>query len=301
MSIRNTLSLFVAVLIGYAISPSYSGDIISCDSYENCPDGSVPLTNALLALEAKIDALEALLAGVSRFDDSNGYDTLRFSGMNVQVVNGTGTTFGTPDGMGNLIIGYSATRGNTDCPDGFSCDRRTGSHNLIIGDSHNYTSYGGLVAGFRNEVSAEHSSVSGGINNVASANWSSVSGGNKNKASGNFSSVSGGDDNEASGRLTWIAGGEHNQASANWSSLSGGEFNEASGEYSSVSGGKFNEASGKYSSISGGENNGASGDYSSISGGNLHLASGKHSSISGAAGRIAVADFCWEGDNTENC
>jgi len=40
-------------------TPGYAADIISCDSFENCPDGSEPLTNALLALEARMDTLEA--------------------------------------------------------------------------------------------------------------------------------------------------------------------------------------------------------------------------------------------------
>ena len=52
------LSVFIVFTIGFATSPSHAGDLISCDSFENCPDGSVPLTNALLALEARMDALE---------------------------------------------------------------------------------------------------------------------------------------------------------------------------------------------------------------------------------------------------
>jgi len=47
MLIKSTSLFFVAVLIGSAISPTCGGDIISCDSFQNCPDGSVPLTNAL--------------------------------------------------------------------------------------------------------------------------------------------------------------------------------------------------------------------------------------------------------------
>ena len=57
MSVKRILSLCVAVLFGFAAFPGYAGDIISCDSFENCPDGSEPLTNALLALEARIDVV----------------------------------------------------------------------------------------------------------------------------------------------------------------------------------------------------------------------------------------------------
>ena len=53
------------------------------------------------------------------------------TGANVQIVDGTGDTGGTPNGLGNLIVGYNASSGDT----------RTGSHNLVVGDLHTYTSY----------------------------------------------------------------------------------------------------------------------------------------------------------------
>ena len=137
MLIKHTILLLAALLTGYLISPSYSGDIISCDSFENCPDGSEPLTNQLIQLENKIDALEELLAGVSRGVDPNtSQDTLTFSNMNVQVVNGSGYTSGTTTGTGNLIIGYNELRGSEDV--------RIGSHMLVLGDTNNYSGFGGV-------------------------------------------------------------------------------------------------------------------------------------------------------------
>jgi len=62
MSPKIILSLFIALFMGIATTPVHSGDIISCDSFENCPDGSVPLTNALLELDARVDALEGATA-----------------------------------------------------------------------------------------------------------------------------------------------------------------------------------------------------------------------------------------------
>jgi len=85
-------------------------------------------------LQSQIDDLKALLNGVSRSDND-----ITFSGVNVHVVNGTGTTDGTVNGLGNLIVGYNETRG--------SGDDRSGSHNIVVGSEHNYSSYGGLVAG----------------------------------------------------------------------------------------------------------------------------------------------------------
>lgn len=57
-----------------------------------------------------MEGLETLLAGVSRQDDAQGRDTLVVAGMNLQVVNDTGTTDGTPNGLGNLIIGCDTAR-----------------------------------------------------------------------------------------------------------------------------------------------------------------------------------------------
>jgi len=200
MLIKRILLPFVATFIGFAISPSYAGDIISCDSFENCADGSVPLTNALLALEARMDALEAenaalktdnkefkrILAGVTRLNDPDNFDmdTLRFTNMNLQIVSGTNSTNGLANGTGNLIIGYNEQRA--------SGNDRSGSHMLVLGKRNNYSSYGGIVAGFWSETSGKFSSVTGGYSNTASGDYASVSGGESNTASGNFASVSGG-------------------------------------------------------------------------------------------------------------
>jgi hypothetical protein len=185
--------------------------------------------------------------------------TIRFHGANVQIVNGTGITDGVVDGAGNLIVGYNELRG--------AGDDRSGSHNLVVGKEHNFSSFGGLLAGQRN-------TVSGG--------WSSVSGGRLNAASGLLSSVSGGAFNEASGNYSSVSGGIGNTASANYASVSGGEFNTASGNYASVSGGRFNAASGNYASVSGGRFNIASGTYSSVSGGNSRSALNTDDWVAGA-------------------
>jgi len=76
MPIKSVLLFFVAVFIGLATSPAYAGDIISCDSFESCP--ALP-TDEILALEARIEALETLLAGTTRgIDPSTSQDTLTF-------------------------------------------------------------------------------------------------------------------------------------------------------------------------------------------------------------------------------
>jgi hypothetical protein len=177
-------------------------------------------------LEGQVTALQSLLSGVSR-TTFNGADTLQFSGMNVQVVNGTGSTSSTLNGLGNLIVGYDAGTSLT----------TSGSHNIIVGEGNSFSSYGGLAVGADNLISGAYASVSG-AGNTGSGVDSSVSGGEANTAKAEFSSVSGGELNTASGfEFSTILGGYHNTANGNWASVSGGEFNTASGFYSSILGG----------------------------------------------------------------
>jgi hypothetical protein len=89
-------------------------------------------------LAEEVAAVRELLAGVTR-EQVDGRATIRFSDVNLQLVNGTGSTGGTPNGLGNLIIGYSAQRSPS--------ASRAGSHYLVIGDAHEWTRHGGLVTG----------------------------------------------------------------------------------------------------------------------------------------------------------
>ncbi len=212
------------------------------------------------ALEARIAALEAKLSGFTR----SGNDII-ITGANLHIRSGSGTTNGTVNGNGNLIIGYNESRGPGDV--------RTGSHNLIVGRAHNYSSYGGIVAGIENTISGAYSSVSGGALNTASGSTSSVTGGYNNTASGSTSSVSGGYGNTATVGYSSVSGGRNNIANNTYASVSGGYANNASGGYSSVSGGAYNTVTGAYASVSGGRNNIASGDYSSVAGGGSDNAS----------------------------
>ena len=107
-------------------------------------------------------------------------------------------------GLGNLIIGYNEQVGQG--PPAFS-EVRTGSHNLVVGRGHSYSSFGGFVAGSLNQIVGPNSSVAGGHFNTASGLSSTVCGGNQNEASGDVASVSGGLRNVASGRAASVSGG----------------------------------------------------------------------------------------------
>ena len=161
------------ITVNYAAA---AGDAATLDGQDSSAFADA---SYVAALEARIAALEALLAGVTRAGDD-----ITFSGSNVHIVSGSGATDGAVNGRGNLIVGYNESRGAT--------DDRTGSHNIVVGSHHNYSSFGGLVAGRWNTISGDYASVSGGTESEASGSSSSVSGGHANMAIGTRSSVSGG-------------------------------------------------------------------------------------------------------------
>ncbi len=173
--------------------------------------------------------------------------TIRIEGVNVQIVNGTGTTEGSSNGLGNLIVGYNEL-GN---PNG---DNRTGSHNYVGGVRNTYSSHGGLVCGDMNTISGPMAAVTGGVRNTASGPVSAVCAGDSNDACGDRTWVGGGIWNTASGGGSTVCGGILNLASGGQTWIGGGESNQATGERSSVAGGRLNVAIGFGSSISGGLN-----------------------------------------------
>lgn len=94
-----------------------------------------------------------------------------FHHANVHVESGSGTTFDASGltGLGNLIVGYNeeATVGSR---------VGSGSHNLVVGPYHTFTSKGGAVFGEQNMISAQSASVLGGMRNQAEGDRSSILG-----------------------------------------------------------------------------------------------------------------------------
>lgn len=178
-----------------------------------------------------------------------------FSGVNLHLRSGSGSTWGLVNGLGNLIIGYN------EVPPGFNITDRDGSHNLVIGPRHKYPEFGGFVAGFYNRIMGRYTSILGGNNNTTSAPYAVIGGGGGNHASGIYSFVGGGDGNISSHMYSSVTGGWFNHASGPFSSVSGGKENEAMGFHSSVSGGWVNVAEEFASSVSGGINRHTTGTY----------------------------------------
>ncbi|HKI98155.1 MAG TPA: hypothetical protein VKB51_06735 [bacterium] len=275
-------------------------------------------------LEDRVAALEKLLAAFSideagdlHIDGSLMAGTNVFiDGLNVHIRSGSGYTddtlgpTGELTGLGNLIIGYDeATVAEPGDP---TEDFKTGSHNLVIGSEHTYSSYAGLVAGYDNRITGDFATVTGGFQNTASGNSAAVSGGNNNTASGTGSSVSGGLGNAATSNNASVSGGKSNWAAGSSAAVAGGLSNTANGPYATVLGGdsnvagdplsagatttgaaavvaagRFNVASGDYASVLGGggtsdtDGNTASGDYAAVSGGRKNTASAEGTAVSG--------------------
>ena len=254
-------------------------------------------------LRAQVSNLIAINPHVSMVQ-LHGRPTVRFNGVNVQVVNGTGNTE-TSNGTGNLIVGYDRARVGHE-PDVFQeecsvgttypdqpletrqeceavggkwrIDHKSGSHYLVIGDWHNYTKWSGIVSGIGSTVNGRAASVTGGLYNRASNFGASVSGGIYAHSFGTGASVSGGD---------------RGRAGAYAASVSGGSSGIARGEMSSVTGGYWNEASGVGASVSGGSNNRATNIGASVVGGVLNIASGYTSTVGGGLSRTAEDDYGW--------
>jgi hypothetical protein len=267
-----------------------------------------------------------------------GKPTITFTGANVQIVDGAGST-ATVNGTGNLVVGYDENPLKV---------AQTGSHDLILGRDQSFTGYGELLGGFGNSASGNYAvvlgqgnsaggpyaTVTGGFSNAANGLAVSVSGGVHNTAVGADTSVTGGQDNFSQGDYTSVSGGYSNTASAEFSSVSGGCSNfagsgtppsvasactdmadfgtdaftwlgggrggQASGFQAAVSGGNANKASGLLASVSGGFANSASGDTSSVSGGNSNTASGRFSAVLGGVSNTA-SNNCQSIPATNTC
>jgi hypothetical protein len=220
----------------------------------NSPNNS--LASQVAALQAAVSALQATVTAqqstIGALKTSN--DELRsrlqyvslvgqdmyITGANLHIVSGSGATAGnlngglpTVNGLGNLIVGYNETIPFKGTPN------RSGSHNIVVGPYHSYSSFGGLVAGVNNTISGEFSSVTGGEGNTASYQSCSVSGGVGNIASGQSASVSGGSGNTASGDISSVGGGASNNAGSAYSTVSGGEFLTLEGNDGAWAGGSY--------------------------------------------------------------
>lgn len=177
------------------------------------------------------------LAEVARVDD--GGDVI-FEGANLHIRSGSGSTSGNTNGKGNLIIGY-----NEMSTDMALSQPRTGSHNLVVGSYHAFSSYGGVVFGDSNAVLAPHGTILGGVLNKIET---------RDRIVATDSTIVGGSNNFIMSPRSTIGGGKGGVARGDSSSIVGGLYNVSEGEWSVVLGGQQNRVAGQGSVILGGSN-----------------------------------------------
>lgn len=182
---------------------------------------------------------------------------LTVSGANVQLDSGAGSTEGVVNGLGNLIIGYDEDDG---------ADLKTGSHNLVLGHEHTYTSYGGIVSGENSDITGDHSIVLGGRNHTNAGNRSLIAGGNNHLIDIGQSAIIGGRDNTVSEQYAVIIAGRHNliDAGCNNGALLGGNTNTCQNAGATITGGINNIASANNSVVLGGDSNTSTVDESIV-------------------------------------
>jgi hypothetical protein len=190
-------------------------------------------------LQAQITVLQGLLQHFSR----NGNE-VAITGANLHIVSGSGSTAGTVNGLGNLIIGYNEAPTEV---------RRTGSHNLVIGAENNFTSYAGVAAGQRVEIAAPYAAAVGGINSFISGTNSAVLGGTNGVVDGAYAAIVGGDYNTAHGQSSVVIAGDANQTFFTGSSVLGGIQNVSYADRAVVVGGQQNTATVVDSTVIGGQ------------------------------------------------
>ena len=215
-----------------------SSQVLSTNSAGLCPAKVIGKTTVKyrsepLPSQPELETLDRILPHI-RYEATGvgGKPTIRFSGVNVQIVNGEGKT-ASANGSGNLVVGYDENEAGI--------HKQTGSHNLIVGEQQTFTSYGGIVAGLEDSLLAPFASVTGGLANKAEAEGASVTGGFGNVAHGEETTVTGGHENIAEERTDVVSGGKDNRAEAEASWVGGGNGNKAKFSESALVGGLGDE------------------------------------------------------------
>ncbi len=184
------------------------------------------LEAVLISLQSQIDLLSTYI----QVDTAN--NRLVITGANLQVISGGDSTDAAVNGLGNIIIGYNEDENYDSTAEGSGTtdptpDTKTGSHNLIVGAGHTYSSFGGIVAGYDNNITSESASITGGLRNTVSGKYSIVAGGDLNTAEGSYNNILGGFANTTKSLGNTILGGHSNtiEAGSLMSTISGGYAN----------------------------------------------------------------------------
>ncbi len=289
----------------------------------------VALVQVILAMQETITELQAQVAALENesvpglsghlsYDDST--NTFVLEGVNFQVTSGSAGS-----SAGNVIIGTNDVTEFAPNP------ARTGTHNLIIGNGHEYTGNNGIVHGENNRLTSPYAAVIGGrkghvtgpgavlvggLMNHIDTQDAAVVGGYKNfiHNSASYSAILGGEADSLFQQFTCAVGGKQNKVGEDmsqdarwsvsiagnqnivakrWSATVAGALNQTNGASSAIIGGQGNSTSGEGASTVGGFENSTVGARSVIIGGQTNVANGSRSIILG--GRSNTTDATADG------
>lgn len=216
-------------------------------------------------LQLQVEALEAqaipeLAEHLSYVDSSS---TFHLEGANFQLSNGAGAY--NNNGLGNLIIGMN---GETEYIDSIG---RGGSHNLVIGEGHAYSSNHGILHGYNATATDRYAAIIGGASNRVDGAYGVTIAGTDNVILDNalFSATIGGRDNTISADYAVAAAGFRSQVDGAYSAAISGNDNRIAEEaiYAVALAGKDNVLEGARSAIVSGADNITYGDRGVVLGG----------------------------------
>jgi hypothetical protein len=119
----------------------------------------------------------ARLAEVLTVDAS---DDLVLDGVNLMIRSGAGATDATPNGKGNLIVGYNESA---------ATELRTGSHTIVVGPYHDYQAAWGIVSGYSGALEGNGAAILGGYRNRITSLYAASLGGDSNYVYGRAAAV----------------------------------------------------------------------------------------------------------------
>ncbi len=217
---------------------------------------------------------------VSVGTDENGYTAVFFDETNVYVRSGSKTLY-TSNGLGNLILGYNTTwkDPNNDsyytrephCSHGYlefllldiemnqeNCESRgyvwsdvhkSGSHNLVVGEGHNYSGSRNIVSGLNNAVAGDNAIVTGG-RSLSGSSGAIVAGWDSEVTAAGF--IGSGSNNKIHGMNGAIVGSDYSTVSAHGGAVFGGNSIVVRGDGGTALGGDENVVYGDDSTVVGG-------------------------------------------------
>jgi len=265
------------------------------------------------------DVLSHMRVVLTPTGDGRAVPTVLFEGVNVQIVNGSGVTDST-NGRGNLIVGYQVGQ-----------LERGGSHNVVLGDDHAYTSYGGLVSGEANQLRAPSAVALAARASIVEGPRGGVVCGQDSEVHGADALVLGGSDNRlGSGAVRCVAvgsefvqidgsegdvtvggqghtilGGSHNVLlggashhlfQVDMAGLVSGLGHELTGSmYAALLGGEHNLVGPSllHAALVGGFENSVTETHGVVVGGADNSAQGAYSTVTGGLSRSALGDYDW--------